>query len=195
MLTEEVSQGGGGSNHEDKLGTGFDIDTIVKLVSERIRPTTSNWKYYERAEPTSVAVLPNQDIPPYNYSTVVKKSDFNDVFDIKKALNKIPKEHRSNAVKLLNEVEKRSTELNFDSKGTIYLHGESISGNFFEFLPLLYKKRIPKTKVGFSDFYNALNAMGLSNLFTLRKEYYKKTKTDKELHNDILPSQSWWLLK
>jgi len=137
-----------------------------------------------------------QQFPSNYYSVKVQKSDFNDVFDLKKALSKVPKIYRVNASKLLNEIESRATELNFDSQGTIFIDGESIQGNIFTFLPYLYRKRIPKALLGFTEFVNKLDSMGLSNLFTVKLNYGQRAKlTDNALQKELPnTSKNWWLL-
>jgi len=200
-------QGTGGEvekgDHDIQIGEGNvkkhndeDIETIVNLVTQKLqsRPTTSNWTFYERAVPTTVEVQSSQPKAQFSYSTEIKKSDFNDVFDLKKVIAKISKEHRNNAIKLLGEIEQRSTELNFDSKGVVYIDGEAIPGNFFLFFPILFKKRIPKSMNGFSDFLNKLNSMGLQHLFPLQKNYQKKIRIDQSLKKELNQNKSWWLL-
>jgi len=215
FITDLEQRGGSDKNESDDLnqlqiGEGAStaipshIETIVNLVTERLqnqnqaRPTISNWNYYERATPTSVEVQSVQQAPSNNYSVKIQKSDFNDVFDVKKALSKIPKNNRLDASKLLNEIENRPTELNFDSNGTIFIDGESIEGNFFIFFPSLYKKRIPKTP-GFLDFLNKLSSMGLTHLFTLKPYVGRNSASidgslSKELSRTTTRTKSWWLL-
>jgi len=171
-------------------------------VSERLqpRPVTSSWKFYEKAEPTSVNILDDSRSPANLYETKVTKSDLNDVFDIKKALSKVPKEHRSNATKLLMEIEKRSPQITYDSKGVIFIDGDSIpQSNFFVFLPLLYRKRMPKTLPGFPDFLTKLNSLGLQKYFVLEKNYRAKLNLKNTLQTELatVPTKpkAWWLLK
>jgi len=177
------------------------IETIVGLVTERLqsRPVSSSWKYYERAEPTTISTLDDSRLPQNAYETKVIKSDLNDIFDVKKAILKVPKEYRLNATKLLTEIEKRSPQITFDSKGVIFVDGESIpQSNIYKFLPLLYRKKISKTLPGFSDFLTKLNSLGLKQFFLLDKSYKTKLqlhkKLNEELENNSKPS-AWWLLK
>jgi len=176
------------------------IDTIVKLVTERLQPSPvfSTWKYYDRVQPTTINTKEDIEPAPNNYKTEIRKSDLNDTFDIKKALLKVPKEHRVKASKLIVEIEKRSPQLTFDSKGIVYIDGESIPhSNFFVFLPLLYRKRMPKTLPGFSDFLEKLNSMELKSFFILDKSYQHKRKLQNALSDEVQStskSKDWWLL-
>ena len=172
-------------------------------MTEKIqpRPVISNWAYYEREEPTVVTKTGVLTQPQNVYGVSISKSDLSDNFDLKKALKKISKEDRTKALQLLGEIEKRSPELTFNSKGVIVIDGESIPlSNFFLFLPLLYKKRIPKSLPGFPDFLAKLNSMGLYHLFSLKKSYKAKVKLENEFNTQLKervegPSKSWWLLK
>jgi len=169
------------------------INTIVDLVSERLnpRPVTSTWQYYERSEPTTSSVTSDPRLPPNSYGLEVKKSDLNDVDDLKKAIKKVPRQYQSKATKLLTEIENRSPELTFDSKGTIFVDGESLpESNFFIFFPLLYKKRVPKY-TSFADFVSKLNSMNLNHLFEFKKKFNQKQKIDQNLRKD---QKNWWLL-
>jgi len=206
----QSDQDGGGHHREEEKDlsqkTGHlnkeAIETIANLVTEKLqaRPVTSNWQFYERAVPTTANILSDSRLPENNYETEITKSDLNDVFDVKKALLKVPKQHRSDASKLLTEIEKRSPQLTFDSKGTVYIDGDSIpQSNFFIFLPLLYKKRIPKSLSGFPDFVNKLNSMGLQKFFILDKNYKTKIKLENNLAKVLQSSsdkqKAWWILK
>lgn len=127
------------------------------------------------------------------------KSDLNDVFDIKKAIFNVPKQYRSNASKLLDEIEKRSPQLTFNSKGTVFIDGESIpQSNFFTFFPLLFKKRVPKILPGFPEFVEKLNSMELQKYFVLDKTYRSKinlqTSTSKAINTSSSKQKDWWLL-
>jgi len=178
------------------------IETIVNLVSERLqpRPVSSSWRFYEKAEPTSTNILDDSRPPENLYETKVIKSDLNDIFDIKKALSRVPREHRANATKLLAEIEKRSPQITYDSKGIIFIDGDSIPGsNIFTFLPILYKKSVRKTLPGFSDFLAKLNSLGLQKYFVLEKNYKSKLHLKSSLQNELdavkSKQKSWWLLK
>lgn len=158
------------------------------------RAVNPNWKFYESATPASANVLPLSTPAQFDYSTAITKSRPHDTFDLKQALSKIPKVDREKAKKLLTEIEQRPTEINFDSKGTIFLDGESVPGNFFHFLPLLYRKRAPKDLDGFDDFLAKLCSIGLRQFFTLGS---KKISIDKELNRQINENKSakaWWVL-
>lgn len=178
------------------------LDTIVDLVVERIkaRPVFSTWQYYDRAAPTSTSAVNDSRLPEFAYESKVTKSDLNDSNDIKKALSKVPKAHKPQALKLLSELEKRSSQITFDCKGVIYIDGDAIpQSNFFTFFPLLYKKRIPKTLPGFSDFLVKLQSMGLKELFPLEKQYKSKLKLTNAISKELSSksssvSNSWWLL-
>jgi len=178
------------------------LETIAKLVAEKIypQPVTSSWPFYERAEPTNVSTQ-GVLVPPQNvYGVSVRKSDLNDNFDIGKALKKIPKQERAKASNLLKEIELRSPELTFDSKGTIYIDGENIpNSNFFLFFPLLFKTRVPKVSPGFPDFVAKLNSMGLQHLFVLKREFKEKVKLENQLNKEIEEKaegapKEWWKL-
>lgn len=112
----------------------------------------------------------------------------------------MPKEYQKRGTQLLNEIEKRSPELTFDSKGTIYIDGDALpNSNFFIFFPLLFKKRVPKALSGFPDFVNKLNSMRLNHLFPFTKTYKNKINIDKSLQNELSTAKgnkekAWWLL-
>lgn len=172
------------------------------MVAERLepRPATSSWQFYDRAEPTSANLGRLQAKPQNYYSCEIEKTDLSDIWDLKKALSKIPKEQKNQAKKLLQEIEQRSPELTFNSKGVIFVDGESLpNSNFFKFLPLLYKKRVAKNPPSFPDFVEKLNAMGLHQYFVLQKKFVAKTKIDNELQLEIKKqdqseAKNWWVL-
>lgn len=200
--TEQV--GGANETESEQTGAGLSthsIDAIADIVLQRLQPRSvnDNWQFYEKTQPSTANVLPLISPGQFNYSTTVTKSDLNSVFDLKKALLKVSKDHRIKASEFLNELEKRSTELTFDKNGTIFSDGESIPGNFYTFFPLLYKKRMPKLD-GFQDFFNKIQLMGLDHLVTLTKSRHAvRTSIDKELSSHLGEgsknnSDPWWLL-
>lgn len=191
-------QSGEGNSQQLAIGTGH-IDQIAELVAERLqqRSITSNWPFYETSEPTTSSSVQQHLPAPNNYGIQVNKSDLHDIFDLKKVYSKVPKEHRSNALKLMNEIEKRSSEVSFDTSGTVFIDGDSIpNSNFFVYFPLLYKKRIPKNLPGFQDFVNKLNSMGLREFYTISTNLRQKQKIDKALQHEIdkPKEKAWWLL-
>ena len=179
------------------------IDTIAGLVSERLsgRPIASNWQSYDNVQPSTAYITSDPHQQPYQYESEVKKSDFNDVFDLKKALSKVPHLYRSEAKTLLREIEKKSPEITFNAQGVIFFYGESIpESNFFKYLPLLYKKRVPKNLPGFSDFVTKLVELGLNKYFHYKAPSNFKTTLDKRLQEEIgegldrSATKNWWVL-
>lgn len=167
-------------------------------MSERLQThsVASNWQFYDRAQPTTATTESVVNVAPNAYSELITKSEPNDIFDLKKSLLKVPKQHRAKAAELLREIEKHSPQIAFDSKGTIFIDGEAIpQSNFFVFFPLLFKKRVPKSVPGLSDFVTKLSSIGLKHLFLFDKDNKSKLYLDQKLEADLKhPTKNWWRL-
>lgn len=119
------------------------------------------------------------------------------MFDEKKLLQRIGKEHRTRAQHLLHKLQERPNELSFDSSGTIYIDEESIpNSNIFKWLPLLFKKRTPKGINGFENFRLKLEQMGLGHLVQYPIDHKKASKIDDAIGGSFSSknNSNWWYL-
>jgi len=180
------------------------VGKIADLVSKRIsqpqasfQPSTKNWKFYEKSEPTTTSeVQPDNTTPPISYSNLIRQNDLNDSFDENALLKKVPKPYKKKAALLLKIFDERPNELTWDSAGNVYADEQSIpNANIFELFPYLFRKRAPKGLSGLADLVKKLQAMGVGHLINCPS--VEKTKaTPKSTAAPIVPSTSgdWWFL-
>lgn len=184
------------------------IANIASAVAKKLEPSTSatfrpiisTWNTYERSEPTSTAVVPENTTPSMPYDHKVIKTDLNDQKDTLKVLNKVPKKHWTNAIRLLESFEERSSELSYNCQGTIFVSEEAIpNSNIYELMPYLFKRQTPKLP-GFLDFVNKITEMNLQHLIIYRpKEVRLISKISKSTTHSISdtnsnPATNWWYL-
>lgn len=144
--------------------------------------------------------MPENTTPSMPYDHKIIKTDLNDQRDTLKALNKVPKKHWNNAIRLLESIEERSAELSFDCAGTIFINEEAIpNSNIYKLMPFLFKKQTPKLP-GFLDFVNKIVEMNLQHLITYRpKEVRLISKNPIQSAQSVTdtnsnPATNWWYL-
>ena len=164
--TQSGNQIGGNFNPDHFIGKIADIVT-QRLV--QFRPPSSNWKSYERAEPTiSSEVLQANTSPPSTYDIHLKQNDQADKFDEESLLKLIPKRFKGQAATLLKIFDDRSDEVTYRSDGVLFINGESVpNSNVKKLFPALYQKKASKEE-GMNEFVSQLMAMGLQHLFPFR---------------------------
>jgi len=196
--THEIQKGSGEVSEE--LLTRKNLKEIVDLVKQEIvlapRPVISNWRNFDRAEPTITAIGQPKSAELTRYDVVIEKSDLNDTFDEKKLLKRVPKEKRSQAIELLKDIESRPSELTFDSNGIVFIDETSVPGtNIFKLFPLLFQKQVRKKFTGFDELSSKIIEMGLGHLI----QHSSKNRLAKSLDKALASTQKqtddqWWYL-
>jgi len=198
--TQETHEIQKGSGEVEELLTRKNIKEIVDLVKQEIvvapRPVISNWRNFDRAEPTITSIAQPKSAELNRYDVVIEKSDLNDKFDEKKLLKRVPKEKRSLAIELLKDIESRPSELTFDSNGIVFIDEISVPGtNIFKLFPLLFQKQVRKKFTGFDEVSNKITEMGLGHLI----QHSSKNRLAKSLDKALASTHKqeddqWWYL-
>lgn len=140
---------------EGQLGNqGGEGSSSTEVSASSIQPPTST------LEPT--AIQSNSSVLHYDVNLL--KNDLNDAFDESKLLTLIPKLYLKNAKTLLKEFNTRSSELTWNSSGTLFINQSAVPlSNIFVLFPLLFKRNPPKIE-GFEEFLQKITDMGLHDL-------------------------------
>jgi len=180
------------------------MDRIVGAVSKKLsanpiaRPITENWKFYERAEPTTLTgLLPDDTAPPPHFSNELHENDLNDSFDENQLLRFVPKRFKQKAKVLLQNFDDRPNELTWDSAGTIYADQTSIpNSNIFTLFPYLFRCKVPKDVVskGFPDFLKKVVEMKLEHLLNCNVTSFIGRDPIVIQKPENSKSSKWWLL-
>jgi len=206
-VSNEDSVSGLQEKQSNQTGFGvLDIDSIKKiaeLVKQELvvlpTPIASNWKSYERAEPTIVSnSVPIQEAND-PYTTIITKDKPHDQFDSKKLIATVPKQSRYRAKLLLDDIEKRPNELSFNTSGTIFIDTESIpNSNIYKVFRYLFKSKIPKKLTGFDDLLNKITEMELQRfiVYPIQQSQAKKIESAIKKTIQSIPSTSknYWYL-
>lgn len=155
-------------------------------MAQKLNHSTSKRAKDSSSYPTSIwqpsNVLPpvvdtkdNVKAPDLIYSSKILKDDLNDEFDEAQMLQLIPPKHRKNAQFLLDQFDKRGSELTWNSSGILYIDQDPIPNtNFFLLFPLLFK--LNKIKLaGLNELVEKIKEMGLGD------HIYRKIKSQTNL--------------
>lgn len=175
----------------NQIGAGGIASTSTNFISESPIQSSENPLFPEEVisepNPTTSTVIP--------YDVTIRKNNESSVFDDNHLLALIPKSSLSQAKKLLNDISLRSSELTWNSVGTIFIDETAIpNSNIFLAFPFLFKKSKAKSGFGFQELEQKLNEMGLLEL-TKHQIAIKKTK--KEFGTASLTSTKnvpWWYI-
>lgn len=114
---------------DEQIGSGLDEIGLIPLSATPIETST-----------TSI-VQDNQGL--IHYDSSIKKNDLNSNFDEIKLLALISKNSVKPAKFILSEIDKRGSELTWNSSGTIFINQIAIpQSNIFLLFPLLLKKKL-----------------------------------------------------
>lgn len=111
-------------------------------------------------------MLPEQTTPPLNVAVPIEQSHLSDSFDARSLLKLVPEKFKQKAATLLKIFEQRPYDITFDTKGVLFVNGESIPNSSFKKLfPALFKKR-SKSLTGLSELRAKLDQMRLLHLIS-----------------------------
>jgi len=173
------------------------VDIVKQEISLPPQPVVTTWQNYERTEPRTAMVGHPKPSSLNMFNVVYSKSHQNDIYDEKKLMKRVPKEHRVVAKRLLDAIDSRPNEMNFNSEGVIFVDDESIpSSNIYKFFPLLFKKKAPKNFTGFKDFISKLQEMGLGHFIQYPIDHKTAVKLDKAVEDatQITSDDQWWFI-
>jgi len=155
----EGHSGSGNDNNEGKVqvkkfcsevNTNF-IETIVAKVLDTLNqqqanknldgPKSQTGEGVDLLPPTASFVESNV-IPPLASGSLKVKSTQHDKFDDKKLLDSIPKQFLKRATILLNKIKNAPLQIDFNSKGDLFIDGENIpDANIFLIFPELFIRK------------------------------------------------------
>lgn len=203
---ENSQSGYGASAVNDEL-----IKHITNLVTQQIQsqfqllPTTTNTQEGAGSNDL-IKQFPEQIIEPESTaelkppSIVIHKSQQNDNFDNERLINLVPAMFRERAKKLIKELMPFSSDLTWNSSGTIFLDQNSLpSSNIFQIFPYLFKRvQNPQNHADLLELATKIASLGLGHLINKRLTLglnRKKTIDDQDkLHLQIKTSKHWWYL-
>ena len=114
--------------------------------------------------------------------------------DEKRLINLTPQKYRKKAALLLKEFSRRGNELTWSTDGIIYVDEISIpSTDIYVLFPYLFKAKRPKNLLGFEDFVQKINCMGLYHLIYQKPKLYECSKS-KNNPKPLENLANWWYL-
>lgn len=202
--TEKQNKSAGTSNQHGagSTYTFHDIRQIADLVRKELSdptPVTTSWQNHNGAVAVTTEIQDNIVPGGSQYDITHTKTEPFDKFDAKKLLMRVPKEYRKQAENLFEKILERSSELSFDSSGTVFINEEAIpQSNIFKYFPFLFKKRTPKHLPGFEDFITKLKQMDLAHFIHYSTDH-RKAKHIEEAIGGSMGSNSnsnsnWWYI-
>ncbi len=112
-----------------------------------------------------------------------------------KLLKTVPPRYQRQASVLIKQFENRGNELTWNSDGIIFIDQTSIpESNIFVLFPYLFKHKHPKTLIGFEDFVQKIDDMGLTHLILPKYHRRKKMSGSKPIEKTEKSSTNWWFL-
>lgn len=134
--------------------------------------------------------------PDLLFPSNITKDDLNDEFDEHQLLTLVSPKNRKNAVKLLNEFDKRANELTWNSSGVVFIDQDAVpNSNFYILFPLLFKRRLSKSNIsGLNEVISKIHIMGLQDFIYSSN---KSNKSTPKLENQNLDSENpipWWYI-
>lgn len=176
----------------DKLG-----DIVTEKLSKKfnLKPAVHpNWPAYESAVPTVTSDVKIEDsIPSPSFGFSILRNELNDKFDQQHLISLVPRFYKQKANTLLSIIEERPSEINFDSKGIIYIDGASIQdSDIYKVFPLLYKKKQTGQLPGFQELIQKLKEMNLEHLVKNKKQELIKIKNHRI--DTQTTSKNWYFL-
>lgn len=93
----------------------------------------------------------------------------------------------------MKEFSSRGHELTWSTDGIIYIDEVAIpSTDIYVLFPYLFRAKRPKNLVGFEDFVQKINCMGLNRLIYEKPKFYNCPKSSEK--NSSKDSTNWWFL-
>jgi hypothetical protein len=118
--------------------------------------------------------------------------------DEKRLLNLTPRKYRQKASELLKEFSARGHELTWSTDGLIYIDQVSIpSTDIYVLFPYLFRAKRPKNLMGFDDFVEKINCMGLNHLIYQKPKFYNCSKSSAKKNVPTTKTNdetNWWFL-
>ena len=186
------------------------IKHITNLVTQQIQsqyklvPQSSNTQEGAGANDL-IAELPSPIVetetpefqPP---SIIIHKSQLNDNFDDNRLVNSVPPMFRERAKKFIKEILPYSSDVTWDSSGTIFLDQNSLpSSNIFKIFPYLFKRvKAAQSYPHLIELATKIASLGLGHLInkrlTLGLNRKKAVENQDFLHKQIKTAKHWWYL-
>jgi len=174
-------------------------------VTERLSSNINFRPIFHPASTTQTItsnVVEEAGLPGPAFGITIQKNDLSNAFDAKHLISLVPKQHRENAVKLLQIFENQPEEVTFTTQGALLINGESIPGsNMYLLFPALFKRG--KSYIGVKELVEKLHEMKLAHLITQKqfpsnKIAYKSVTLPKQGSEPPFKkakSTNWWFLK
>ena len=150
--------------------------------------------------PAPVNYVKNDNIPPTFDPEDVKKSVPHDSYDKEELIKSVQPVFQSKARDLLNALDENPLEINFSTKGEIFINNNSIpNANIFKIFPELFVKKSVKPLPGMSEIVTKIASLGLGHF--INRGITKGLKRSKnsshnfeDLHQQIKKMKSWWFI-
>lgn len=136
---------------------------------------------------------------PPAFDSNLQKSQQYDQFDNNKLISLIPQKFHKRANLLLNNIKQNPLEIDFNSKGELFIDGVCIpNADIFKIFPELYVRKIKKHLPGKNELATKIASKGWGKL--ILRGIIKGFKRPKkyQMHKDTLSSikefKNWWYL-
>lgn len=146
--------------------------------------------------PSSTALDVSQ---PPAFDATNQKSQQYDKFDANKLISLIPQKFHKRAQILLNNIQDNPLEIDFNTKGELFIDGECIpNANIFKIFPQLYVSKVKKFLPGKDELVTKIASKGWGKLIVKGIVKGLKRPPKYKFHKDTLSSvkefKNWWYL-
>lgn len=186
----------------NQISQQFNLKALQQLV-----PTPTPSELIQTGEGnTSNDLLPpipshiNFNISAPAASDFVKhKSQQFDEFDVNKLISSVPIAYHTRAKNLIEKITQNPLEIDFNTKGQLYLDGIEIpQANIFQIFPELYRRKLKKNLPGKDELVTKIASKGWGTLIVRGIVKGLKRPKNYQCHNETLASlkefKNWWYM-
>jgi hypothetical protein len=136
---------------------------------------------------------------PPAFDATNQKSQQYDKFDNNKLISLVPQKFHKRAQILLNNIQEIPLEIDYNTKGELFIDGECIpNANIYKIFPQLYVRKIKKTLPGKDELVTKIASKGWGKLIVRGILKGLKRPPKYKLHKDTTSSvkefKNWWYL-
>lgn len=136
---------------------------------------------------------------PAAFDTTTQKSHQYDEFDNQKLISSVSKTYQSRAQLLLKKINENPLEIDYNSKGELYIDGLCIpNANIYQIFPELYVRKLKKIIPGKQELINKIASKGWGKFIVKGIAKGLKRPHNYKMHKDTTSSikefKNWWYL-
>ena len=202
--TSEITQEGSGTKND--ISKTEIISYINQAIHEKlseIKDILQNNQFGNGSSdltPSAIEYVKNEHLPPISNSEDLKKSVPHDFYDKEELIKSVQPVFQIKARNLLNALDENPLEINFSTKGEVFIDNNSIpNANIFKIFPELFVKKTVKPLPGLSEVVTKIASLGLGHFINRGitkglKRTLNSSHNFEELNQQIKKTKSWWFI-